>query len=53
VDFSYNIVSTALFTCLRMWLCIFYYFNNLYNNKLLDLDPQWVHEASHEFLGSQ
>jgi len=44
---------TALFTWLRMWFCIFYHFNNLSNNKLLDLDPQWVREASHEFLGSQ
>jgi hypothetical protein len=51
--FSYNIVTTALFTCLRMRLCIFYCFNNLINNKLADLDPQWVHEASLEFLGSR
>jgi len=46
-------MSTALFTCLRMWLCMFYYFNNLSNNKLLDQDPQWVHETSQEFQGSQ
>jgi hypothetical protein len=31
----------------------FIIFNNLSNNKMLDLDPQWVHEASYEFLGSQ
>jgi hypothetical protein len=34
VDFFYNIVTTALFICLRMWLSIFYDFNNLFKNKL-------------------
>jgi hypothetical protein len=53
VDFSYNIMFTALFTCLSMCFYIFYYFNNLSNNKLLDQDPQWVHEASLEFPGSR
>jgi hypothetical protein len=44
---------TALFTCLRMWFAYIIIFNNLSNNKLLDQDPQWVHEASLEFQGSQ
>jgi hypothetical protein len=52
-DFSYYIMFTALFTCLRMWFCIFYYFNNPSKNKLLDQDPQCVYEASLEFQGSQ
>jgi hypothetical protein len=29
-----NIKTLVLFTCLRMWLCIFYYINNMYINKL-------------------
>jgi len=41
-----------LLVCACGFAC-FIIFNNLSNNKLLDLDPQWVHEASHEFLGSQ
>jgi hypothetical protein len=53
VDFSYNIVSTALCTVCACGFAYFIIFNNLYNNKLLDPDPQWVHEASLEFQGSQ
>jgi hypothetical protein len=50
---KYMRLISVLFTCLCMWFCIFYYFNNPSNNKLLDKDPQWVHEVSLEFQGSR
>jgi hypothetical protein len=38
----YSLACACGFAC-------FIIFNNLSNNKLLDQDPQWVHEASLEF----
>jgi hypothetical protein len=53
VDFSYNICLLFYLPDCACDFARFIIFNNLSNNKLLDLDPQWVHEALHEFLGSQ
>jgi hypothetical protein len=34
----FDIMITALFICLYMWLCIFYYFNNLFIKQVGNLD---------------
>jgi hypothetical protein len=53
-------LTFPIILCLLLYLLVcacgfayFIIFNNLFNNKLLDQDLQWVHEASLEFSGSR